>query len=77
MDKVKLAAEAGAMPSRIRTEGPLPDYVARLDYAMMAALGVAPSINEAGERWGVSFAVARRLIDEGKRLTVLIADVEG
>lgn len=77
MDKVKLAKEAGELPGelkRLSGHSRVPAYLARLDYALMDALGVAPSINAASARWGVSFGVARRIIDEVKILTVAISE---
>ena len=66
--KIRLAAEAGA----ITFQGPTPDYVARLDYSMMISLGIAPSIRAAADRWGVSFGIARRLIEEAKAITITV-----
>lgn len=69
VNKVQLAAEAGGIPVTWPESG-APEYVARLDFAMLRALGIAPSIREASERWRVSFGVARRLISEAEGIVV-------
>ena len=70
IDKVKLAAEAGGMPPNWKKGAP--EYVARLDYAMMKVLGIEPSIRDAATRWGVTFPVARRLINESKQIRIFL-----
>ena len=74
INRVNLAAEAGKVEARLKRGAP--EYVARLDYAMMSALGIAPSITGAASRWGVSINVARRLIGEAGSITISL-DLEG
>lgn len=76
MQKIQLAAEAGAMVKTWSVDAPAPDYIARLDYALLAALGIAPSITQAAARWGVGEGLARRLIAEGKRLRIVVDDLD-
>lgn len=76
VNKVQLAAEAGGVPVTWPETG-APEYVARLDFAMMRALGIPPSISEAAERWRVTIGVARRLIREAEAITVTLQIDEG
>lgn len=76
VNKVQLAAEAGGVPVTWPETG-APEYVARLDFAMLRALGIAPSIREAADRWRVSFGVARRLISEAEGIVVSFHAGEG
>lgn len=76
VNRVQLAAEAGGVPVTWPETG-APEYVARLDFAMMRALGIPPSIREASERWRLSMGVARRLIQEAEAITVTLQPDEG
>ena len=67
--RLELAVEVGgALPVEI------PEHLARLEAALMRALGVPCPYRQMAKRWGVGEGVARRLIEESDGLQIIIKE---
>lgn len=65
--KIELAVEVGnPLPENV------PEHLARLEAALMRALGLQHPYRKMAKRWGVGVGVARRIVEESLGIVITI-----